>query len=41
MSRGLAISLIVNGLLVGVIVGYVVDRYVLRGCEDCSFLASE
>lgn len=41
MTRGLAISLMVNGLLAGLILGYVVDRYYLRECDDCSFLMSE
>lgn len=41
MTRGLAISLILNGLLAGLIVGYIVDRYVLHECEDCSFQMSE
>lgn len=41
MTRSLAISLMINGLLAGLIIGYVVDRYVLHDCEDCSFLMSE
>lgn len=41
MSKCLAVSLIVNGLLAGIICGYVVDRYVMCECEDCSFQTSE
>jgi F0F1-type ATP synthase assembly protein I len=41
VSRSLAVSLVLNGLLVGIIAGYVVDRYVLHDCQDCSFQMSE
>lgn len=41
MSKCLALSLILNGLLSGIICGYIVDRYVLQECEDCSFQMSE
>lgn len=41
MSRAFAISLMLNGLLAGIILGYVVDRYYLHECDDCSFQMSE
>lgn len=39
MSKCLAVSLILNGLLAGIICGYIIDRF--ASCEDCSFQMSE